>query len=647
MPTATSTPNQASGQCPGGQHVKGQRSNSDQSGAKYMGSSAIATTRTTLSPPLKVPIPDTQDQAPRASRLQLERGMGSSMRRGAASNPGLPNRHRSIFAPPLGASPPPGAPPALLGLHRPHPDLCRHLDLHRLFSSTLDQGCSTRSSEPIACTDGTSNCTLTNAFGSFPDRAICRAAGAAYPRTEQELVAVVAAAAVAKRKVKVATRHAHSFTKLVCPGGGEGTIISTRWLNRTVRVDAERRLLTVDSGVVLRDLIEVAAAAGLSLPHAPYWSGVTIGGLLANGGKGGAVHEYVVGMRIVTPAPASQGFAVVRDLGEDHPDLDAAKVSLGVISQDTVHTRVTLELQPLFKRSVTFVTRNDTDLAEQRKVFYRKDDRVDVSTPGDGLNDYLFLRSYAKLGVIAARVADEWLEEKGGDLARCLMARLPTRKVEQEAFGFTGYPVVGFQHRIQAAGSCIDGDGVALPKAPAFVGDVLRLRDLNPRAFGGLDAKLGVLMRYVRASSAHLGKAEDSVDVEVIYYRSYTDGAPRKHAGVVDELEQMALRKYGGRPHWGKKRNFAFDGAIAKYPRAREFGVPRASGATKCWASSSTYPSIVGKGCAFEGLCVCSDDSHCAPGKGYFCRPGKVYKEARVCVFDGDGRRSHGAVDEL
>lgn len=102
-----------------------------------------------------------------------------------------------------------------------------------------------------------------------------------------------------------------------------------------------------------------------------------------------------------------------------------------------------------------------TWLLHQRKVFYRKDDRVDVSTPGDGLNDYLFLRSYAKLGVIAARVADEWLEEKGGDLARCLMARLPTRKVEQEAFGFTGYPVVGFQHRIQAAGSCIDGDGSA------------------------------------------------------------------------------------------------------------------------------------------------------------------------------------------
>ncbi|XP_037470677.1 L-gulonolactone oxidase 2-like, partial [Triticum dicoccoides] len=327
--------------------------------------------------------------------------------------------------------------------------------------------------EPVVCAHGTSDCTVSNAYGSFPDRTVCHAANATFPRTEKELVAAVAVAVAAKRKVKVATKLSHSFPKLACPGGRDGTIISTERLNRVVSVDVAKGLMTVESGMVLRDLIEVAAEAGLALPHSPYWSGLTIGGLLATGahgsslkGKGGAVHEYVVGMRIVTPAPRSQGFAVVRQLCADHPDLDAAKVSLGVLG---VVSQVTLALEPMFKRSVTFVTRNDSDMAEQavvwgglhefgdmawlpqqRNVIYRKDNRVAITSVGNDLNDYLALRSSSTADLISGRVMHELLEKKNNTVARCKEAPTSASLFEKPAYGFTnndslfmGYPVVG------------------------------------------------------------------------------------------------------------------------------------------------------------------------------------------------------------
>lgn len=186
----------------------------------------------------------------------------------------------------------------------------------------------------------------------FPDRSICRAAEVVYPSTEAELISIVANATLLKRKMKVATSTSHSIPKLVCPDGENGLIISTENLDQAINVDQSSMTMTVGSGMTLRELISKAAEAGLALPYGPYWWGLTVGGLLGTGahgsslwGLGSAVHDYVVQLRIITPAGSDEGYAKVRILEIDDPELNAAKVSLGVlgvISQVRIDTTANL-----------------------------------------------------------------------------------------------------------------------------------------------------------------------------------------------------------------------------------------------------------------------------------------------------------------
>ncbi|KAL5720049.1 putative L-gulonolactone oxidase 6 [Ranunculus cassubicifolius] len=555
--------------------------------------------------------------------------------------------------------------------------------------------CSSPPEDPVKCSSENSNCTITNSYGTFPDRAVCRAAEVLYPTTEKELVAAVAKASMEKRKVKVVTKYSHSIPKLVCPDGQDGILISTRYLNRTLEVNGSSMRITVESGVTLREVIGEAAKEGLALPYAPYWWGLTVGGLLGTGahgstlwGTGSAVHDYVVGLNIVVPSGPNDGYSKIISLDNSHPNMDAAKVSLGVLG---VISQVTLQLQPMFKRSFTNSAKNDSDLADeiisfgrqhefadmtwypsQRKVLYRIDDRVSLNVSGNGVNNFIPFRATLSLTLALLRLTEEGQERTEDANGRCISAKLTTSTLTSSAFGysnngiaFTGYPIVGFQNRLQASGSCLDSlkDGqitacpwdirikgeffhqttfsIGFSNVKNFIKDVQKLRDLEPKAFCGTEQYNGILMRYVTSSSAYLGKQEDGVDFDITYYRSKNPLTPRLYEDILEEVEQLAMFKYGGLPHWGKNRNVAFDGAIKKYGKAGAFLKVKRMYDPKGLFSNEWTDQILGikgnvniikDGCALEGLCICSEDTHCAPNKGYVCKPGRVYQDARVCT---------------
>jgi L-gulonolactone oxidase len=131
-------------------------------------------------------------------------------------------------------------------------------------------------------------------------------------------------------------------------------------------------------------------------------------------------------MRMVVPATAAEGYATVVALSQDG-DLDglnAAKVSLGVLG---VVSTVTLQLEPAFKRSVTLeISDTDEDLEDRifelaeeyefgdaiwypsrNQVVYRKDNRVPLSTPGDGVNRFFAFQPRAEAAIELARSLGE------------------------------------------------------------------------------------------------------------------------------------------------------------------------------------------------------------------------------------------------
>ncbi|KNA08107.1 hypothetical protein SOVF_165620 [Spinacia oleracea] len=549
--------------------------------------------------------------------------------------------------------------------------------------------------EPIKCSSGNSNCIVTNSQGSFPDRSICRAADAVYPTTEAELISAVSAATITKRKMKVATRYSHSVPKLVCPDGEDSLIISTKKLSEVIKVDKDAKTITVQSGVTLKQLIKEAAKAKLVLPHTPYWWGLTVGGMLGTGAhgsswwlKGSAVHDYVVDLRIISPGESKDGYYKNRTLKEGDADLDAAKVSLGVLG---VISQVTFKLESMFKRSITFEAMDDdnglgeealnfgkkhefgdiTWYPSQHQVIYRIDDRVPSTTPGNGVNNYFPFRSTAASVLVANRKIEELAEAINYADLKCFGGNAITAALEAIAFGltnngnfFTGYPVIGYQNQLQSAGGCltpgscllqsycpwdprtngqyffINGFSIGISKVKNFIQDIQKLVELEPKSLCGVELYNGILMRYVSASTAYLGKDEDGIDFDIVYYRSKDPLAPRMFEDILEEIEQMAVFKYNGMPHWGKNRNIAFEGAMKKYKDGEKFlDVKKRYDPLSLFSNEWTDQilglkeglSIYKEGCALEGLCICSEDIHCAPNKGYLCRQGRVYKEAKVC----------------
>ena len=124
---------------------------------------------------------------------------------------------------------------------------------------------------------------------------------------------------------------------------------------------------------------------------------------------------------------------------------------------------------------------------------------------------------------------------------------------------------------------------------------------------------------------------------EIYVPKRVDEAALEQSADVYDEIMQMTLYKYQGRPHWGKNSAPMFTHlGTQQYPRWTDFLAlkdrldPARLFNNKLWdqiQGNANTPTHAG--CVLSRDCICTHDDHC--GADYTCESGDVYAPARVC----------------
>ncbi|MFE0588623.1 D-arabinono-1,4-lactone oxidase [Micromonospora echinospora] len=162
------------------------------------------------------------------------------------------------------------------------------------------------------------------------------------PRDTGEVAEAVRAAAEAGARIRP-VGSGHSFTAIAATDGHRLELAD---LTEPVRVDRERRLVTVPAGMTLRTLNDLLAGHGLAMPNLGDIDAQTIAGAISTGTHGtgarlGCLATAVEALTLVTGTGE-----VLRCSAEQHPEVfAAARVGLGALG---VLTEVTLRCVDAF-----------------------------------------------------------------------------------------------------------------------------------------------------------------------------------------------------------------------------------------------------------------------------------------------------------
>jgi len=391
------------------------------------------------------------------------------------------------------------------------------------------------------------------------------------PRDLDDVVAAVERARERRTTVKMPGT-GHSFTGIAAP---EGIMLSPSQLTGIVGVDREAMTVTALAGTPLHVLNAGLERLGLSLHNMGDIAEQTLAGATSTGthGTGGLVASLsaqLAGVELVT------GTGEVLQASEsEHPDVFAvARLGLGALG---ILTTLTLRVEPVFTLEAheypllwdEALDRFD-ELAEDNHHFevywFPHTDRVLAKADNRTLDEA------APLGRFRRWLDDDFLSNTVFGLANRLGDARPSwiprinelagRALSERTYSDVPHKVFTSPRRV-----VFREMEYAVPRAAGL--DALReVRRWIDRS--GLEISFPVEVRTTPADDIALSTSSGGASMYLAFHVNARIDHTAYFAGVED-----ILRRYDGRPHWGKLHTRTAEDLEPAYPRWAEFQAVR------------------------------------------------------------------------
>ena len=357
---------------------------------------------------------------------------------------------------------------------------------------------------------------------------------------------------------------------------GLETLVDITTYNKILSYNDSEHTITVQSGVILGDLLDAIEAKGWCIPCLPDINTITIGGALATGTHGTSgklLCEYMTDCSIVL-ADGS-----LKRINEKDEMIDAVRVSLGVLG---VMSEITFKCEPIYTLHVKEGPEDDSEWLPKIKERLQKHDFLRILWLPHTDKGYVITGDKINPDTeIAENLGPAYLKHRR-TASRILYKYshiFPWTTAIANKLLYRGFFSSTKEHKgslYQATVTKSRGSTIELAEWTIGL-------DKFPKVFEELKTEIN---KWSNKSFIHI-----PMDVRFVYkdksWLSYaygedtvTMGCVSRNAATADTYEafksiEKVFLKYGGKPHWGK-RFTAKDAGISKiYSKWEDFKVLR------------------------------------------------------------------------